>query len=431
MTGIPKRRPVKGYVAYRKGKRVVVPRHSSIKYIGRKPMPHPYHNPIIYTTRKPIPSSLSDDTSTERIAENIKENASDIAIKITEFIEYSSIIARGDFLNLLKKLGASAMADKINTELNENGIYTQIKEDYNLSMSDLIIFKEIIKKIIQKVIEYVADAVLKKIQNQRAIDWAKQQISEQISRQISNYLLRTQSYGALDESILPRYFRPSISIPIPSYIKEDIIKAQKANLQRSYVSMDMPHLNQGISKTAYVIHGAYGNPNENWFPWLKKQLQEQGYDVIVPSFPTPEGQTLANWIKIFNQNISRIDNNTIMIGHSVGVAFILRVLERINKKIKAVYLVSGFTSKLGDPRFDNLNSTFVEYPFNWEKIQQNCGSFHVFHSSSDPYVPIEFIEPFRHQLQAKIRLIKDAGHFNADAGYTKFHTLLKEILQEL
>ena len=51
--------------------------------------------------------------------------------------------------------------------------------------------------------------------------------------------------------------------------------------------------------TIFLIHGAYGNPNENWFPWLKKQLENKRNKVIIPTFPTPEGQTLENWNKIF------------------------------------------------------------------------------------------------------------------------------------
>jgi hypothetical protein len=35
-------------------------------------------------------------------------------------------------------------------------------------------------------------------------------------------------------------------------------------------------------KTAIIIHGTGGSPDENWFPWMKTQLEEQGYRVFVP-----------------------------------------------------------------------------------------------------------------------------------------------------
>jgi len=40
------------------------------------------------------------------------------------------------------------------------------------------------------------------------------------------------------------------------------------------------------------FHGAYGDGQENWFPWLKGELEEIGCTVIVPVFPTPENQSL-------------------------------------------------------------------------------------------------------------------------------------------
>jgi len=35
---------------------------------------------------------------------------------------------------------------------------------------------------------------------------------------------------------------------------------------------------------SFIIHGTYGKPEENWFTWLKENLEERGHEVIVPSF---------------------------------------------------------------------------------------------------------------------------------------------------
>lgn len=42
-----------------------------------------------------------------------------------------------------------------------------------------------------------------------------------------------------------------------------------------------------IMANVIIIHGAYGNPEENWFPWLKKELEKLDCRVFVPKFPTP------------------------------------------------------------------------------------------------------------------------------------------------
>jgi predicted alpha/beta hydrolase family esterase len=115
-------------------------------------------------------------------------------------------------------------------------------------------------------------------------------------------------------------------------------------------------------KTAFLIHGAYGNPKENWIPWLKSELEKRDYQVFVPKFPTPQKQTLNNWLKVFKKYEKFTDENSIFIGHSLGVAFILTLLEKI--KIKSVYLIAGFISPLNDPQFDRINTTFIDKKFN-------------------------------------------------------------------
>ena len=34
-----------------------------------------------------------------------------------------------------------------------------------------------------------------------------------------------------------------------------------------------------------IVHGSYGTPFENWFPWLFQRLSEAGKNVLAPQFP--------------------------------------------------------------------------------------------------------------------------------------------------
>lgn len=181
----------------------------------------------------------------------------------------------------------------------------------------------------------------------------------------------------------------------------------------------------------FIIHGSYGNPEENWFPWLKKQLEFLNCKVFVPKFPTPQNQSLETWMKVFKDYEKYIDENTIFVGHSLGPVFILNILEKTNKRIKACFFISGFLNLLGDETFDKINKTFVDKDFNWKKIKQNCSQFYIFHSDNDPYVPLKEAENLAKNLGTKVILVKGAGHFNEAAGYTKFDILLNMIKKEL
>lgn len=83
----------------------------------------------------------------------------------------------------------------------------------------------------------------------------------------------------------------------------------------------------------------------------------------------------------------------------------------------------GFYWVLGNSKLDEINKSFIDKPFDWEKIRKNCKNFYVFHSDNDPYVPLKEGK----KLGVDLIIILNAGHFNAKAGYTKFEMLLEKV----
>ena len=180
----------------------------------------------------------------------------------------------------------------------------------------------------------------------------------------------------------------------------------------------------------FIIHGVYANPGANWFPWLKKELESRDFEVIVPKFPTPFDQSLESWLRTIKNYEEKITNETILIGHSLGTAFILNYLEKTNKKIKAAILVAPFHKLLGI-EYDELNKTFVGKEFNWEKIKNSCNKFFVFASDNDEYIPFEITEELTKNLNAEITLVPNGGHLNKKSGYDIFPLLLDCIIIDL
>ena len=180
----------------------------------------------------------------------------------------------------------------------------------------------------------------------------------------------------------------------------------------------------------FIIHGVYANPEDNWFPWLKKQLESMNHEVIVPKFPTPLDQSLESWNRVFSNYESKINEETVLIGHSLGVAFILNYLEKTNKKIKAAILVAGFHKPLGI-QYDEINKTFVDKQFNWEKIKNSCGKFIIFASDNDEYIPLEIGQELSQSLNAEFNIVHDGGHLNKKVGYDNFPLLLETIIIEI
>ncbi len=176
-----------------------------------------------------------------------------------------------------------------------------------------------------------------------------------------------------------------------------------------------------------ICHGAYGRPDENWYQWLGQALGKYGCKAFVPAFPTPEGQSLENWLKVLEKLDRHIGPDTILVGHSISCAFVLKKIESMERPIKAAFLISGFLGDVGREKFDVINRSFFAQGFDWEKITKNCGHFEVWHADNDPYLPVARGKEIADNLGIKIRIIKGAGHFNEKAGYKEFPLLLKEI----
>lgn len=84
-----------------------------------------------------------------------------------------------------------------------------------------------------------------------------------------------------------------------------------------------------------------------------------------------------------------------MIGHSLGVPFLLNVLE--TEPVKTAFFVAGFTGSLNN-QFAEIVRTFSNRQFNWKKIKENCKKYYVFHSDNDPYVPLQKAEELARNL---------------------------------
>lgn len=180
-----------------------------------------------------------------------------------------------------------------------------------------------------------------------------------------------------------------------------------------------------------IVHGTKGNAEENWFPWLKQQLEKKGCNVHVPTFPTPTGQSLDHWMRVFDHYRQYLDSKTILIGHSVGPAFLLNVLETLEEPVKACFFIAGFTGLLGNDGFDDLNRTFVAKDFDWGTIKENCNKFYVLNGADDPYVPIERGVALAKRLGTEVITIDKGGHLNAESGFKTFPRLLELVEKEL
>lgn len=180
-----------------------------------------------------------------------------------------------------------------------------------------------------------------------------------------------------------------------------------------------------------IMHGTLANPTSNWFPWLKKELKKLGQNVTIPKFPTPQKQTVKNWIKILDKTVTNYNNSLMLVGHSSSPLVICAKLQQLDQPIKAVFFVAPLIGNCGLIEYDRANRDFNSFPFDWELIRKRVKRFYIYRSDNDPYVPNNIGRLLSSNLKMQEKIVPGGGHLNSEAGYKKFPLLLKDILKEL
>lgn len=173
-------------------------------------------------------------------------------------------------------------------------------------------------------------------------------------------------------------------------------------------------------KRVFIIHGWMGSPSRDWYPWLKKELEAKGFEVHVPLMPDPDFPRVKPWISTIKKQVGKLDENTFLVGHSIGCQAVLRYLESLTGKEKCggAILVAGFAELTEESYEDEEDRKIAKLwlgpSIDWKKIKSHCKNFVSIFSDSDPYVPIMNSEIFKKNLDSKIIIEHKKGHFNVE-----------------
>lgn len=181
-------------------------------------------------------------------------------------------------------------------------------------------------------------------------------------------------------------------------------------------------------KAVCILHGSFGFPFENWFPWLHNNLTENGSKCYVPHFPTPEGQTFEQWASILDAYFENglLDEHSILIAHSSAPIFVVKYLLNRKQKIAKLITISGFNQfHMGNDAFDSINKKFFVDKEEVKHIHEFCEKIVCFISENDPYLPFDVLMGFAQSIGGQVINMPSAGHFNSVMGYIRFAELLE------
>lgn len=175
----------------------------------------------------------------------------------------------------------------------------------------------------------------------------------------------------------------------------------------------------------FIIHGWKAVPVEGWRPWLKTELGISGYMSFIPEMPDPVNPEMNAWVEHLRREVKHPDEHTHFIGHSLGVAAILRYIESLPQgtRIGRVVSVAGFCGDIGVPEV----ASFVTAPFDFGKIASHISEFTCIYSDNDSFVPMDRADIFRKELHARMVMIPNGKHFSSNEGYNKLPAALEAL----
>lgn len=181
-----------------------------------------------------------------------------------------------------------------------------------------------------------------------------------------------------------------------------------------------------------IIHGCPSYPeneskrtyDKHWIPWIKKELLSHGIKTETPLMPEPWKPDYNKFKKEFEKY--KITENTILIGHSCGCAFLVRWLGETKQKISKLILVAPW--KIPDKN-DKLRKAFYEYPIS-KLIKSRVKQIIMFTADEEEDHGKESLKIFHKALGGKIIKLEGRGHYTfGDMKTQQFPELLREIIK--
>lgn len=164
--------------------------------------------------------------------------------------------------------------------------------------------------------------------------------------------------------------------------------------------------------------------DKHWIPWIKAKLEEKGIKVYTPLMPKPWAPVYEKWKEEFNK--LKFDEDSVLIGHSCGCAFLVRWLGETKRKVKKLILVAPW-------KIPGKNRLFMEDFYVYEinkKVPFFVDKIVMFTADDEKLDGKKSLEIYKKSLGGEIIELSGRGHYiKKDMGTNEFPELLEEVLE--
>lgn len=184
-------------------------------------------------------------------------------------------------------------------------------------------------------------------------------------------------------------------------------------------------------KKALLLHWRWGDSNQIWFPWLKKELEELWFEVIIPDLLNTNLPVFEEQFKNIKQ-YSSLWEWDIIIWHSLGCQLALQFIEKyLLSKIKVIFVAPSYPNLANELweefLWDNFNilSKYFNISNSFKKLNN---IYFIFLSDNDNYINQLSAQNYYNQLEnVSFRFFKNMWHFNLQSNVFNLPEILEYI----
>lgn len=205
-------------------------------------------------------------------------------------------------------------------------------------------------------------------------------------------------------------------------------------------------VNEIVGNPNFVLnlHAWGSSPEDQFHPWIDKQLGEKNIESSTPVLPNSGHPESDPWLDTAKKELPDDTTNTIVTARSMSCWTALLLAQE--KKFRKIILIApstpskewydGFGREGWADAEKEIAVAFFgekEDSLDFEKIKENVAEIVVYLSTDDPYIPQEATQKYFEKYLPGARVIvqRDSGHFDVDHGYKKFPALFEEIVSSV
>ena len=182
-----------------------------------------------------------------------------------------------------------------------------------------------------------------------------------------------------------------------------------------------------MERNLFIIHGYNGDTTETFGEYVKIEAEKRNIATYFPSFPIKEEATYDKWAKVMNTYFEKglINENTIVVAHSLGTHFIPRYLASNNIKIYLYISLAGFLNdNSGREDLRKVIENFKPSELQIDTSISLMKNRYAIYSDNDHLNPKEELENYAKRFNAQKVFVTGIGHMGRKSGVKEISQIM-------